>query len=320
MFLAPGLPADAPPPEALLDGPDADAFAGGRTLGAGDRGRFVRALQQRLARIPALGFEDPGRYYDVYDRATREAVLRLQVEAGLPPTGVVDGPTWEALEAARAAAEAEPPPSPARPPAPTPSQPRRAHGDAGEPIVYLTFDDGPHPTWTPRVLEVLARHGAVATFFVLGQNVNAHPEIVRRLVEAGHEAENHTFDHASLDRVDRETFIAEVRDTDRAIHEAAGEAADPIACLRPPYGAVDERTHAFAAELGKEVTLWSVDPQDWRRPDAEQIATHLLAHARPGAILLLHDGGGERSQTVAALDIALAELNARGYAFALLCA
>ena len=317
---APGLPADAPPPETLLDGPDADAFAEGRTLGAGDRGRFVRALQQRLARIPALGFEDPGRYYDVYDRATREAVLRLQVEAGLPPTGVVDGPTWEALEAARAAAEAEPPPSPARPPAPPPSKPRRAHGDAGEPVIYLTFDDGPHPTWTPRVLEVLARHGAVATFFVLGQNVNAHPEIVRRLVEAGHEAENHTFDHASLDRVDRETFIAEVRDTDRAIHEAAGERADPIACLRPPYGAVDERTHAIAAELGKTVTLWSVDPQDWRRPGAEQIAAHLLAHARPGAILLLHDGGGERSQTVAALDIALAELNARGYAFALLCA
>ena len=249
--------------------------------------------------------------------------MRLQAGAGLPPTGVVDGPTWEAVEAALAAAaaaveaEAAPPTPASRPP---PSEPRAAHGGAGEPVIYLTFDDGPHPTWTPRVLEALARHGAVATFFVLGQNVNAWPELVRRLVEAGHEAENHTFDHASLDRVDRETFIAEVRDTDRAIHEAAGAGADPIACLRPPYGAVDERTRALAAELGKAVMLWSVDPQDWRRPGAEQIAAHLLAHARPGAIVLLHDGGGERSQTVAALETVLAELAARGYAFALLCA
>ena len=105
-------------------------------------------------------------------------------------------------------------------------------------------------------------------------------------------AENHTFDHASLDKVDRETFIAEVRDTDRAIHEAAGDKADPIACLRPPYGAYDAQTGTLAAELGKTLTLWTVDPQDWRRPGADQIAEHLLAHARPGAILLMHDGGG----------------------------
>lgn len=318
---APGLPADAPAPETLLDGPDADALAGGLTLGSGDRGRFVRALQQRLARIPALAFPDPGRYYDVYDGATREAVLRLQAEAGLPPTGVVDGPTWEALEEARTEAGAAPPavvaPAPTAEAAP---EPRPAHGEAGEPVIYLTFDDGPHPIWTPRVLETLARHDATATFFVLGQNVDAYPMLVARLVNAGHDVENHTFDHASLDRVDRAAFIAEVRDTDRAILAAAGERAGPIACLRPPYGAVDERTRDLAAELGKTVALWNVDPQDWRRPGAEQIASHLLAHARPGAVLLLHDGGGNREQTVAALEIVLAELSARGYAFAPLCA
>ena len=156
--------------------------------------------------------------------------------------------------------------------------------------------------------------------FVLGQNVDAYPMLVARLVNAGHDVENHTFDHASLDRVDREAFIAEVRDTDRAILAAAGERAGPIVCLRPPYGAVDERTRDLAAELGKTVALWSVDPQDWRRPGAEQIASHLLAHARPGAVLLLHDGGGNREQTVAALETVLAELSARGYAFAPLCA
>ncbi len=312
---APGLPPDAPDPETLLDAPDPSFFEQ-YTLGTGDRGRAVRALHQRLARAPSLGFRYPGRYYDVYDEATREAVVKLQVEAGLAPTGVVDGPSWEALEQLVAASRQ---PEDVAPSSPPPSLTHPAHGAAGEPVVYLTFDDGPHPTWTPQVLEVLARHGATATFFVLGQNVLAYPELAARLVEEGHDPENHTFDHASLDKVDRDTFIAEVRDTDRAIHEAAGERADPIACLRPPYGAYDARTGALAAELGKTLTLWTVDPQDWRRPGADQIAEHLLTHARPGAVLLMHDGGGERSQTVAALDRVLGELSARGFTFALLC-
>ena len=102
-------------------------------------------------------------------------------------------------------------------------------------------------------------------------------------------------------------------------HAAVGDRVDPISCLRPPYGAYDAQTSALAAELGKTLTLWNVDPQDWRRPGADQIAEHLLTHARPGAILLMHDGGGERSQTVEALDTVLAELSARGYSFALLC-
>ncbi len=313
---APGLPAEAPSPETLLEAPDPSYFEE-YTLGTGDRGRRVRALQQRLARVRGLGFQDPGRYYDIYDEATRDAVLKLQVAAELPPAGVVDGPTWEALEAAVAREEAPPAPAPVRKPRPVVAQ--TAHGDAGQPVVYLTFDDGPHPTWTPQVLEVLARHGATATFFVLGQSVQAYPELASSLVEAGHDAENHTFDHASLDKVDRATFIAEVRDTDAALHAAVGERVDPISCLRPPYGAYDEQTSALAAELGKTLTLWNVDPQDWRRPGTEQIAEHLLSHARPGAILLMHDGGGERSQTVAALDTVLGELSARGYTFALLC-
>ena len=314
--VAPGLPPDAPGPEVLLDGPDASYFDE-YTIGTGDQGRRVRALHQRLARVRSLEFADPGRYYRVYNEATREAVLKLQVEAGLPPTGVVDGPTWEALEAAVEREQArfeEEAPSTA-----PPKVTHTAHGAAGEPVVYLTFDDGPHPTWTPQVLEVLSRYGAKATFFVLGQSVEAYPTLTARLVAEGHDAENHTFDHASLDKVDRATFIAEVRDTDDAIHAAAGEEADPIACLRPPYGAYDAQTSALAAELGKILTLWNVDPQDWRRPGAEQIAAHLLAHARPGAILLMHDGGGERSQTVEALDTVLRELTARGYTFALLC-
>ena len=91
--------------------------------------------------------------------------------------------------------------------------------------------------------------------------------------------------------------------------------ADPLACLRPPYGAVDERTAPLAAELGKALVMWDVDPQDWRQPGAEQISSYVLSHASPGAIILMHDGGGGRSQTVAALETVLAKLSSRGYEF-----
>ena len=311
---APGLPPEAPPLEELLPAPSAERFADGDTLGAGDRGRFVRALQQRLARVPGLGFLDPGRYYHVYDTATREAVIRIQLRADLEPTGVVDAATWDAIEAAWQQPEpVEEPPDradPAHPP---------AHNRSGAPVAYLTFDDGPHPTWTPEVLDVLGRYEVTATFFVLGLNVSRYPQIIERMVDAGHEAENHTFDHIWLSKAAREDIVTQVTSTDDALHAVAGTRVDPIKCLRPPYAATNERAVRTAAELGKSIVLWSIDPQDWRRPPAEQIASHVLANVRPGAIILMHDGGGERSQTVAALETVLAGLTGRGYAFGVIC-
>ena len=311
---APGLPPEAPPSEELLPAPPPERFADGLTLGSGDRGRFVRALQQRLARVRGLGFLDPGRYYDVYDTATREAVIRIQLRADLEPTGVVDAATWDALEAAWQQPEpVEEPPDradPAHPP---------AHNRTGAPVAYLTFDDGPHPTWTPEVLDVLGRYDVTATFFVLGLNVTRYPQIIERMVDAGHEAENHTFDHIWLSRAAREDIITQVTRTDDALHAVAGTRVDPIECLRPPYAATNERAVRTAAELGKAIVLWSIDPQDWRRPPAEQIASHVLANVRPGAIILMHDGGGERSQTVAALETVLDGLTGRGYAFGVIC-
>ena len=311
--VAPGLPPETPAAEDLLPGPTAEWFAEGYTLGSGDRGRLVRALQQRLARTRDLGFLDPGRYYDVYDTATRKAVIQIQQQADLEPTGVVDEATWEAVEAAWQQPEPEPAPANVEP-----SQPA-AHDRTGAPVVYLTFDDGPHPTWTPRVLDVLDAYGVPATFFVLGLNATRFPEIVERMVAAGHEAENHTFDHIWLDKAPRDLFVAQVEAADEALHAAAGGRVDPIACLRPPYAAMNEHTRSLAAELGKSIVLWSVDTQDWRRPGEEQIVSHVLSNARPGAIILMHDGGGERSQTVAALDAVLEGLTGRGYAFGLLC-
>ncbi len=309
----PGSPPAAASAPDLEPGPGPEWFAEGYTLGSGDRGHFVKALHQRLARVRGLGFLDPGAYYDVYNTATREAVIEIQQRADLEPTGVVDEATWEAVDAASQQPEPAPAETNVQPAQPVP------HDQAGAPVVYLTFDDGPHPTWTPRVLELLELYEAPATFFVLGQSATRYPEIVERMVAEGHEAENHTFDHVWLDKAPRDLFISQVTAADDALHAAAGGRVDPIACLRPPYAAMNEHTRDLAAELGKSVVLWSVDTQDWRRPGAGQIASHVLTNVRPGSIILMHDGGGERSQTVAALGTILDALTSRGYTFGLLC-
>ena len=310
---APGIPPSVATTTDTRQAPPPEWFAEGYTLGAGDRGHYVQALQQRLARVPDLGFLDPGQYYDLYDKATREAVIQIQQQAHLEPTGVVDRATWDAVEEAWQQPEPKPEPMNVQPSQPTP------HDQAGAPVVYLTFDDGPHPTWTPQVLDLLHLYNVPATFFVLGQSVTRFPEIVERMVTAGHEAENHTFDHIWLDKAPRDLFVAQVTAADDALHAAAGGRVDPIACLRPPYAAMNEHTRGLAAELGKSIVLWSVDTQDWRRPGPDQIASHVLSNVRPGAIILMHDGGGERSQTVAALATVLEGLTRRGYAFGLLC-
>ena len=308
---APGARPEDPGTATPPAGPPDTFFTDGRVLGTGDRGKFVKAVHHRLARLPELGFSDPGRYFDAYHEATRQAVVRFQNERGLSPSGVIDLETWNALEDASVAQQAV-----AQQRAPVPvSAPRPAHTEAGQPVAYLTFDDGPHPSFTVSVLELLSRYDATATFFVLGGQVMLFPEVVAAAAQQGNEIENHTASHVWLTKVSRDEFISEVTRTDEAIHAAAGDRANPIRCLRPPYGARDERTSAIAAEMGKKIVMWDVDPQDWRRPGAEQIAQHILAHARPGAILLMHDGGGDRQQTIAALEMVLAELTARGFVF-----
>ncbi len=367
---APGTPPSPPSgPEPMLSGPSPALFAEGYLLGSGDRGRHVKALHQRLACLRVPGFSDPGRYFDVYHEATRQAVVQFQADRELTPTGVVDATTWNAIEEASAAspecsvqalalalspedgpvaasradlraagqlrvyhaatreafeeASAAPPEAAVEAPAPTPgpddrpaaAESRPAHGAAGEPVVYLTFDDGPHADYTLPILEILSRYDAVGTFFALGVQVQRFPEMVTEAVARGHQVESHTVNHPSLAKLTREEFIAEVVGGDEAIRAVVGDRADPLGCLRPPYGAVDGRTAPLAAELGKVLVMWDVDPQDWRQPGAGQIASHILSNAYPGAIILMHDGGGGRSQTVAALETVLAELSARGYSF-----
>jgi peptidoglycan-N-acetylglucosamine deacetylase len=189
--------------------------------------------------------------------------------------------------------------------APTATPPRASSGPARPgPVLYLTFDDGPDPHWTPQLLTLLARNHATATFFQIGDQARHHPQTAAAVRAAGQHVANHTAHHARLTELD----LAGIR------REVLGGPAGTT-CLRPPYGLVDQRVRAVAAELGLKIVLWNVETDDWTTPGARAIVHHLLHDVRPGSTVILHDGGGDRSQTLAALRVALPVLAARGYRF-----
>ncbi|MFJ8629073.1 polysaccharide deacetylase family protein [Kitasatospora sp. NPDC093550] len=203
-----------------------------------------------------------------------------------------------------------------------PAAPAEAAGGNGGPggnggkVVYLTFDDGPSPAYTPKILATLARYGVRATFFEIGRNVATHPALTTQVAREGHSVQNHSWSHPDLRKLSGPALDAQLSDTDRIIRARTGRTPS---CLRPPYGAVNGAVRSRAAALGKQVVLWSVDPADWSRPGAAAIRSRVLNNVRPGSVILLHDGGGDRSQTVAALPGIISALKARGYGFATLC-
>ncbi len=180
-------------------------------------------------------------------------------------------------------------------------------------VVHLTFDDGPHPEYTPAILDVLARHDAKATFFVLGSLVEAHPAIFQRIVDEGHTVANHTWAHADLTEVTQAEFNESIRRTEAAL----GSHATP--CLRPPFGSFNADVRRWAGEFGLELVLWGTDTLDWQKPGASVIADRIVAGADRNGSILLHDGGGNRTQTVEGLDEALTELSGRGLSYEPIC-
>jgi peptidoglycan/xylan/chitin deacetylase (PgdA/CDA1 family) len=170
-------------------------------------------------------------------------------------------------------------------------------------VLYLTFDDGPQFEWTPKVLQVLAKHNAKATFFVLGQEAAAHPELLTLERAAGHHIGNHTWDHPMLTRLPAAKMRQEI---------FSGVKSN---CFRPPFRDTNAAVEATAAANHQRQVLWDVDTKDWSKPGTAQILRAILGGARPGAIILMHDGGGNRSETVAALDQALTQLTRQGYTY-----
>ncbi|UYN89965.1 MAG: polysaccharide deacetylase family protein [Anaerolineales bacterium] len=193
---------------------------------------------------------------------------------------------------------------------------RPTHTPAGKPIVYLTFDDGPAAD-TPGVLAALARHGAQATFFIVGRRVQELPQTVQAMLQAGHTVGNHSFTHPRLGGMPEAEFLIEMQQTAAAVAEAAQELLPDgkMKLMRPPYGSHDENTEPWVNALGYAMVMWDVDPEDWSEPGTEAIASQVLAGVKPGAIVLLHDGGGDRSQTVAAVEQLLPALAEQGYVF-----
>ena len=191
--------------------------------------------------------------------------------------------------------------------------PRPVTPDDNGDVVHLTFDDGPHPDYTPQMLDVLARHDARATFFVVGSLAQAHPELIQRIAAEGHTIAHHTWNHEDLAGLSRAAFDETISRTQAVL----GDLAAP--CLRPPYGSVDAFTREWAASHGLTLMTWDASPADWLRPPAEEIADYLVKWARPGVVILMHDGGGDRSTTVQGLDMALERLADRGLRYEPVC-
>ena len=191
---------------------------------------------------------------------------------------------------------------------------------AGSPVlrippatIHLTFDDGPDPSTTPIILDILARYDARATFFVVGRSVASFPELIERMVSEGHTLANHTWAHDDLLRLSEEEVVQTLLRTQAAL----GEHATP--CFRPPNYRFDDNTVRQAAALGLRMVLNTGITDDWRRPGADVIAANIVASARPNVILVLHDGGGARSQTIEGLNWAMNTLSKQRYAFEPVC-
>ncbi|MBC9821184.1 polysaccharide deacetylase family protein [Terrabacter sp. MAHUQ-38] len=177
--------------------------------------------------------------------------------------------------------------------------------------VYLTFDDGPHPTWTPKVVSILRKYGVRAVFFELGQNISWYPSVTRSVRANGNLIGNHTWNHPNL------TYLSNYW-VNWQLNKMEGALGYRPRCVRPPYGATSSRVASIIASRGQRQILWTVDPRDWSRPGTWSIVSRVLANVRGGSRILLHDGGGDRSQTVAALDLLIPRLRARGFVVGLM--
>lgn len=178
--------------------------------------------------------------------------------------------------------------------------------------VSLTFDDGPQPNFTPQILHVLQQYGVHATFFCVGSQVQAYPAIVRQMVQGGNVVGNHSWSHANLTTLSAAAIRQQLSMTSVAISQATGRVPT---LFRPPYGATNATVRSIAAQLGLVQTLWTLDTRDWQRPGAAAIVNAVFTNAHNGSIILLHDGGGDRSQTVQALSQIISGLGQRGFAF-----
>lgn len=185
-----------------------------------------------------------------------------------------------------------------------------SRGSTSEPYIAMTYDDGPHPKNTPRLLDILRQRNIKATFYVIGENVDRYPQITRRIVAEGHEIGNHTYTHRNLKQASDSQVRSEMVKARSAIARATG--VQPRT-MRPPYGALYQRQREMIkSEFGYPTIMWAVDPQDWQRPGVSVVKNRILSKTTNGAIVLAHD---LHAPTVDAMPGTLDGLLAKGFKF-----
>ncbi len=178
------------------------------------------------------------------------------------------------------------------------------------PYIAITFDDGPQPKNTPRLLDMLKARNIKATFFVVGTNAREYPAIIRRILAEGHEIGNHTLNHLSLPTLSAEKVAYQLGETDRAVVEASGY---HMRIMRPPYGATNLHIKQYCYDqMGTPTILWDVDPFDWKRPGSSVVRQRIVSGTRNGSIILCHD---IHAPTIDAMPDTLDTLLARGFKF-----
>lgn len=172
--------------------------------------------------------------------------------------------------------------------------------------IAITFDDGPIPGYTEKLLDGLQKRNVSATFFVMGKNAKAHPELIKRMQEEGHMIGNHTYSHLQLTKKNEEEFIEEVKETNEVIKAITGETTTYV---RPPYGLWSKKCDK---ELNMFPVLWTVDPRDWCTSNANKVVCRVVGKVKENDIILMHDGYD--SSVLAALEI-IDTLQEQGYEF-----
>ncbi|HVX20199.1 MAG TPA: polysaccharide deacetylase family protein [Acidimicrobiales bacterium] len=186
----------------------------------------------------------------------------------------------------------------------------------GQKVVALTFDDGPDPTYTPQILQVLTAYHVPAAFQIVGYEGAEYPGLLAQEAADGMTLTNHTWTHVDLRTQTPAQWVSQVDATDNLISSVTGQ---PVRCLRPPYGDTNASVLAQLGQRGLAELYWDVDPSDYLRPGTSVIVQRVLGALHPGAIIGMHDGGGNRSQTVAALPAIIDGARAAGYTFVSVC-
>lgn len=179
-------------------------------------------------------------------------------------------------------------------------------------VVALTFDDGPHPTETAKIVELLEKYGAKATFFVVGKNAENYPDALRMVAAGGHEIANHTYSHASFGASSADEVRREIARAEDAIFSVSG--ARPT-LFRPPEGRITKNVVTVSREMGYDVILWSIDTRDWAHRGTAEIVANIKKNVTPGSIILFHDYISGERHTLDVLGVILPYLSSLGYRF-----